>query len=267
MKTSEGTTSIAFGSPGETDADIVVDYEEIRHLAGWPTPPANWQTTWQADMSDTDEWVLDGDAQITHENGVLDVKAETAMVLWPDHTVHEPVMIDFEAKTEDEKARCILFFMAEGLNGEDIFGWGRQGEYGDYAYEETMELYSVGMMRQGAGTGSNLREMGGIIPDNFKILLEPRNELSEDQKEQWAQAFRDFQPYTIRSATADGYEVGEWMRYRVIVDNGIVRIFGDDRLLHEYIDKEPLHSGRFGFRNFRPGTSMQIRNLRVAKPQ
>ncbi|MFO7947533.1 MAG: DUF4962 domain-containing protein, partial [Armatimonadota bacterium] len=160
VNTSQGTTTIAFGSPGEAYADIVLDYEEIRHLAGWPAPPANWETTWEADVSATDGWVLDGEAQITHDGGVLDVKAETAMVLWPDYGVREPVMIDFEAKTEDAKARCILFFMAEGLNGEDIFGWERQGEYGDYAYEETMELYSVGMMREGAGTGSNLREMG-----------------------------------------------------------------------------------------------------------
>ncbi len=264
ITTPQGRRTICFGPPGERESDITVDYERVRGLGGEATPPEGWEQTWQADLSNTEGWKLDGEGSVEHlADGVLKINTETPTVYWADETFEAPLLIDFEARTKDAKCRAILFFMAEGMGGEDIFGWERTGDYGDYAYTEKMRLYTVGMLREGCGTETNFRFLGGILPEHLQILKTPRDELPDEQKQAYAQAVQDFQPATIPSTACDGYELGEWMRYQVLVDGHLVRVWGNGRLLHEVTDPEPLGRGRIGFRNFGRGTGLEVRKLSV----
>jgi hypothetical protein len=264
--TPQGRRTIRFGRPGEAEADITVDYERVRMLAGTQLAPEPGGEAWEADLSDTSGWKLDGEGTVEHlPGGVLRITTETPTVYWADQVVEAPLLIDLEVRTEDPGCRAILFFMAEGMNGEDIFAWERTGDYGDYAYTERMELHTVGLMRQGCGTESNFRSLGGKLPEHLRILQTPRDQLTDEQRAAYSQAVRDFQPATIPSTTCDGYELGRWMRYQVLVDGHLIRVWADGRLLHEVIDPDPLTRGRIGFRNFGRGTAIEVRKLSVSR--
>ncbi|MEA3401052.1 MAG: DUF1961 family protein [Armatimonadota bacterium] len=267
IETEAGARTIFFGSPSEQEADIIVDYERTRLLGGDPEPPEPGESLWEPDLSDTSDWVLDGEGSVEHlAGGAVQITTETPTTYWAPEVFEEPVLFDFEARTEDDNARAIFFFMAEGVNGEDIFTWEREGDYGEYAFEERMELYTAGMLREGCGTEANFRRIG-LLTDDLAILRTPREEIPEDRKEEYAEAIRRFQPYSIHDSAVDGYRLGEWMRYQVLVDGGLVRVFADGTLLHEVTYEEPLRRGRIGFRNFGRGSSLQVRGLSASRPQ
>ena len=266
VETSRGTRTIRFGTRTE-EADIIVDYERIRKLAGDPVPPEG-EVIWQPDLTDTSGWKWDGEGSAEHlDGGVLRANNGGRTVYWADEVFEAPVLFDYEVRTTDEKCRAILFFMAEGVGGEDIFSWQRPAaDYGDYAYANTMRLYTVGMMREGCGTENNFRFLGGELPERFQILRTPPAELTDEQKPLYKQAFADFQPYSIPSTAMDGYVLGDCQRYQVLVDGGLIRVWADGRLLHEVTDPNPLTRGRIGLRNFMADTAIEIRNLRVLRP-
>lgn len=240
-----------------------MDREGIPHDAG---PPEAGETLYQPDLSDTTGWVLDGQGKVEHlPGGVLRVTTETPTVYWAPPTLEEPLVIDFEARTQDEGCRAIFFFMADGIHGEDIFSWERAGDYGDYAYDNGMELYTFGMLREGCGTETNFRRIG-TLPDELAILRIPAPELPAERREEYREAVARFQPYSIHDRAMDGYRLGEWMRYQVLVDGGLVRVFADGRPLLEVTYDRPLRRGKLGLRNFGRGSAIEIRNLRVSRP-
>ncbi|MFO8080291.1 MAG: DUF4962 domain-containing protein, partial [Armatimonadota bacterium] len=103
VETEAGRRTILFGSPDEGDAEVVVDFERIRMLAGPQTPPEAGETLWEADLSDTAGWVLDGEGAFeTLEGGVLKINTDVRTTLWAPETFAEPVLFDFEARTDDE---------------------------------------------------------------------------------------------------------------------------------------------------------------------
>jgi len=266
VHTDAGRRTIYFGAPGEQEADIIVDYERTRLLGGDPEPPEAGETLWEPDLSDTGDWVLDGEGSVEHlDGGVLKVNTEMPTTYWAPESFEEPVLIDFEARTDDDNCRAIFFFMAEGANGEDIFTWERAGDYGEYAFEEKMELYTAGMLREGCGTEANFRRIG-MLNDDLDILRTPREEIPDERLDEYREAIQRFQPYSIHDSAMDGYVLGEWARYQVLVDGGLVRVFMDGRLLHEVTYHEPLTSGKLGLRNFGRGSSVQVRNLKVSRP-
>ncbi len=266
VTTDAGRRTVFFGAPGEQEADIIVDWERTRLLGGDPQPPQAGETIWEADLSDTGEWVLDGQGTVEHlDGGVLKVTTETPTVYWAPPTLEEPVLIDFEARTDDANCRAIFFFMAEGIGGEDIFSWQRVGDYGEYAYEKGMELYTFGMVREGCGTEANFRRIG-TLPEDLAILRTPLAELPEERREEYRDAVARFQPYSIHDSAMDGYRLGEWMRYQTLVDGGLVRVFADGKLLLEVTCEQPLRGGKMGLRNFGRGSAIQVRNLRVSRP-
>jgi hypothetical protein len=266
VETEEGRRTIFFGPQGEVDADIVVDYERISVLSGPPILPPGW-VLWEADLSDLQRWVIDGEGSIdTLTGGVMKIDNEVRSTCWAPVSVQEPVLFDFEARTDDEMTRAIFFFMAEGPEGEDIFDWERpNADYGDYAYTGKMELYTAGMLRQGCGTEANFRRIGQL-PEELAIMRTPRAQITDEQLDDYRQAYRRFQPATIHDSAMDGYERGTWARYQVLVDGGLVRVRIDGRPLMQVSYEDPLTSGRFGFRNFRKGTSILVRDLRVMRP-
>ena len=266
VTTDAGRRTIFFGAPGEQEADIIVDWERTRLLGGDAEPPQAGETIWEAELSDTGDWVLDGQGTVEHlDGGVLKVTTEMPTVYWAPPTLEEPVLIDFEARTDDADCRAILFLMADGIGGEDIFSWQRVGDYGEYAYDQGMELYTFGMVREACGTEANFRRIG-TLPEDLAILRTSLAELPEERREEYRDAVARFQPYSIHDSAMDGYRLGEWMRYQALVDGGLVRVFADGKLLLEVTYRQPLPRGKLGLRNFRPGSAIMIRNLRVSRP-
>lgn len=269
IESARGRRTIRFGpvSEVESGADVVVDVERMRLVAGdSPQPPAG-RVVWEADLTDTAGWRFDGDGTAEHAaNGVLRINNGVRTVYWADAVFESPVLFDFEARTTDALCRAILFFMAQGVDGEDILGWERAGDYGEYAYAGTMELYTVGLLREGCGTESNFRFLGGELPERLQVLKRPASGLTDEEKSPYRQAVREFQPYSIPSTTMDNCELGAWCRYRVLVDGKLIRVWCDGRLVHEVLDATPLKRGRLGFRNFRGGTSIEVRALSALRP-
>lgn len=240
-----------------------MDRDATRHSA---EAPEAGETIYAPDLNDTTGWVLDGQGTVEHlPGGVLRVTTETPTVYWAPPTLEEPLVIDFEARTQDQGCRAIFFFMAEGINGEDIFSWERAGDYGDYAYDNGMELYTFGMLREGCGTETNFRRIG-TLPDELAILRIPAPELPAERHDEYREAVARFQPYSIHDRAMDGYRLGEWMRYQVLVDGGLVRVFADGTPLLEVTYDQPLRRGKLGLRNFGRGSAIEIRNLRVSRP-
>ena len=262
-----GAGRIVKSGSGPKEVEIIVDHGSVCTSEEQPMPPEG-EVVWQADLSDTSGWRWDGEGAAEHlDGGVLRIVNTKASVYWADGVFQSPVLFDMQLRTGDEKCRAILFFMAEGMGGEDIFGWQRPAAfYGDYAYENTMRLYTVGLVREGCGTENNFRFLGGVLPEHLQILRVPPAELTDEQKPLYRQAFADFQPYSIPSTAADGYVLGQWQRVQVLVAGGLVRVWADGKLLHEVTDPQPLTSGRLGFRNFAAGTAIEVRDLRAIRP-
>lgn len=243
-------------------------------MAGWLLlaliGAADSAPVFEADFGQRDGWRLDGRAEVTvTEDGALRLVAQSAMVYWAPPRLETPFELRFEARTDEAKCRAILFFLADGVDGRDLGEWERRGDYGEYAYDETMALYSVGLLRDATGTPSNLRRLGGELPERFQILRQKPNQLDEAGRQAWKQAFDDFQPYSIRSDAPDGTRLGVWHRHRIRAEGGRIRVWLDDRLVHDFTETQAprLTRGRFGFRNFGAGTALLVRGLAVYRTE
>ena len=228
--------------------------------------PPKGGVIWNCNLNDISDWKSDGKVSFEHlDNGVLRIFNESLSVYWVGEVFEAPVIFDFDVRTRDKNTRAILFFMAEGVNSEDVFSWARpEGDYGDYAFYGRMQLYTVGMMR-GLDTKNNFRILHSKLPEHLQILKTPPSELVEEQKTIYAKAMEEFQPFSIQSSSNDDYVLGEWQHYQISVDSSSIRVWVDGKLLHDVIDNSLRKQGRIGFRNFRPNTAIELRNLQAVR--
>jgi len=117
------------------------------------------------------QWSLDGpaDVSVTPEGKLsietkkVDIAGKPARcsVLWHKQPIWGDLRIEFDAKAE-HKSRCLFLFAARSTDKDrSIFNWKRpRADYGDYAYERRLELYSMGILRSDQKT-LNLRHLGG----------------------------------------------------------------------------------------------------------
>jgi Domain of unknown function (DUF1961) len=230
--------------------------------------PPKGEIIWNNNLNDISDWMSDGKVSFEHlDSGVLRIFNESLSVYWVGEVFEAPVILDFDVRTQDENTRAILFFMAEGVNGEDVFSWARpEGDYGDYAFYGRMQLYTVGMMREGLDSTNNFRILHSKLPGHLQILKTPYSELAEEQKTIYAKAMEEFQPFSIKSSSNDDYVRGEWQHYQIFVDSSRIRVWAEGKLLHDVIDNSLRKQGRIGFRNFRPNTAIEVRNLQAIRP-
>ncbi|MCQ2520540.1 MAG: YesU family protein [Lachnospiraceae bacterium] len=93
-----------------------------------------------ASEKDIEGFVLEGKANISFEQGVM--RLENAMaaengqkanyVLWCPENFPENVIITWEFKPVREPGLAIMFFAAQGINGEDLFDKNLQPRTGEY---------------------------------------------------------------------------------------------------------------------------------------
>ena len=219
------------------------------------------------DPADLADWRMDGAGEVTATDRVVDYACGGPATWWAPCRLEGSYELRFDALTESERCRAILFFQADGSDGRDLFEWSRAGDYGDYAYDETMWLYTMGLLRHGVNTPANLRRLGGPLPERFHILRRSPPTLTPAEKQQYRTAFEAFQPYSIKAEADDRTTLGQWSRYRVRVVGTRLQVWVDDRLLVDYTDEaEPaLTRGRFGFRNFGKGSTLRLRDVSVLR--
>ncbi len=122
-----------------------------------PASLSNWSLDGLADVSVTPE----GKLRIKTEKREVRGQITRCSVLWCKQPVWGDLRIEFDCKAEP-KSRCLFFFSARTTEADrSVFAWPRpRAEYGDYAYEPRIELYSMGILRSDQ-TELNLRHLGG----------------------------------------------------------------------------------------------------------
>jgi hypothetical protein len=159
-------------------------------------------------------------------------------------------------------SRCIFFFNARPLQGHrSIFEWERPlAMYLDYAGEERMELYTLGMLRYDQEE-ENLRAVGGELATWLKEMEAlPRGPERKRRND-------IFQSRTIFHAFPRAAENADRMaRHVLTVEGARLTLEVDGRRVFDVVDAarvaNPWQGGYFGFRNFKP-TKAWYDNLRV----
>ncbi|MBQ7920035.1 MAG: DUF1961 family protein [Lachnospiraceae bacterium] len=200
-------------------------------------------------------FVLEGSAKISFEEGKM--RLENAMdaangqkanyVLWCPEDFPSDVFIEWDFRPLREPGLCILFFAAQGINGESIFDESltkRTGEYTQYHHGE-INAFHVSYFRrkepdERAFHTCNLRKSYG-----FHLVAQGADPIPEveDAKEM--------------------YHIGVWKKGNVIkfyVNELEVFSFEDDG--ETYGDL--LEGGKIGFRQLAPLVA-EYSNLRVYK--
>ena len=159
-----------------------------------------WQLVIQEDFASAEclkQWSLDGvaDVSVTDDGKLriqtldkeIDGQRSRYSVLWHRTPVWGDVRYELDAKAE-AKSRCLFFFCARSTaENKSVFAWKRPvARYGDYAYENRIELYTMGILRSDQ-TGLNLRHLGGDIdPEWLEVMpynpfRDPERFLTPDQ--------------------------------------------------------------------------------------
>jgi len=239
-----------------------------------PGPGKNaWELVVSEDFSGPDAikgWVLDGPGQASVTDGQLLVETQRAevdgqkascSVFWRPTPVWGDLRFEFDARAE-MKNRCIFFFNAQPLKGcKSIFEWKRPlARYMDYAGEERMQLYTLGMLRYDQDA-ENLRVVGGPLA---RFLKEMEKAPRGPERKRLNQAF---QKKTIFQSHPSVAKDPEKMAHFVLTAVGArLTLEVDGRQIFDVVDEQraanPLKGGFFGFRNFRP-TKAWYDNLKV----
>lgn len=96
-----------------------------------------------AQQKDIENFILEGQADISFNDGAMRMKNALAnelgqkanYVLWCNETFPENIEVTWDFKPLSDNGLCILFFAAEGREGEDLFDKAltpRTGEYPQY---------------------------------------------------------------------------------------------------------------------------------------
>ena len=214
-----------------------------------------------------DHWFLEGTgkASIT-KDGMLCVETKTPTVIWIKTKFPGDVRIDFDAKTDDAKARAILMFLAESTKQDTIFDWERKGDYCEYAFDERIALYTIGMLRGFTKGESNLRKLGGNLkPEWKKLAIRDRDKISKEERKR---INADFQKGSIMSGAMDGCDLGKVHHITCVKKGSRIRYSVDGKLVHDVADDgsfggTPVENGWIGFRNFGKGTKVFYDNVVV----
>lgn len=206
-----------------------------------------------ADISDIEDFCLEGNAKITFPNGCMRLENEISQefgqkanyVLWCQQDFPEDVYIEWDFKPVKEPGLCILFFAAKGKNGKDIFDDSlskRTGEYIQYHHGD-IDAFHVSYYRrkeadERAFHTCNLRKSYG-----FHLVAQGGDPIPD------ADEVKDF------------YKIG------VLKYQNIVKFYINDLEIFSFEDDGKsygaiLNGGKIGFRQLAPLVA-EYANLRV----
>jgi hypothetical protein len=207
-----------------------------------PAPASQYRTNFDNQALDMDDiWRLEGTGTATIEDGHLVLQEDSGgvgVVLWTQADWPADVEFSFDLSFGNNRGIGVFFFAARGTQGEDLFDTPtpRTGEYEEYIRGE-IDAYSLSMHRyfpDGKNNpGSNLRRNAG-----FNLL-------------------QTATPDPVLEANRD---------YHVVVrkEGGAIRVEVDGEVTHDYVDEDPLGSGKIGFRlRGNQSCRMSIDNLAI----
>ena len=204
----------------------------------------------EADMK---EFVLEGQAKLSFENGVLrmenaisaDAGQKANYVLWLNRDLPSDVEIDWDFKPVREPGLAIMFFGAKGKNGEDIFDERLQKRTGEYPlyHHGDINAFHVSYFRrkepdERAFHTCNLRKSYG-----FYLVAQGADPIPD------AEGCTDF------------YHMS------VIKKAGVIRFLINDLQIFEFTDDNPeygapIEGGKIGFRQLAPMIG-EYRDLKI----
>lgn len=216
---------------------------------------------WKLDGVATPSITADGRLLIATQTKEIGGKPARCSVLWYSQPFDGDLRFEFDGKA-DPKSRCIFFFNARPLKHKSIFDWQRpRADYGNYAWDERIELYTLGMLRSDQER-VNLRYLGGPLASYWRQLdTLPRRDPKRKKIN------REFQEKTIPVDYASPFADAEKTYHFDLraVGNRLTLLI-DGKQMFDLIDKHrakrPLRGGCFGFRNFKP-TRAWYDNVRV----
>lgn len=202
---------------------------------------------------DIRNFILEGKADISFENNSMCLKnsldnnlgQKANYVLWCPKTFTENIKITWEFRPLSEVGLCILFFAAEGRNGEDLFDSalaGRTGEYSQY-HSGDMNAFHISYYRRKEQEERvfhtcNLRKSHG-----FHLVAQGADPLP---------SAGDAVDFYRLSVTKFKNEI------QFMMNNLCIFTFKDDGITYGL----PLTKGKIGFRQLAPLVA-EYRNLKV----
>ena len=234
----------------------------------------SWQLVFSEDFSSPralKAWKLDGVAKVsvTPEGQLLietqkkDVGGRLARcsVLWYSKPFQGDLRFEFDGRAEP-RSRCIFFFNAAPTRHKSLFDWQRpRADYGNYAWDERIELYTLGILRSDQ-TRVNLRYLGGPLASYWRQLETlPRKDPKRKKINQ------EFQEKTILCDYPSPFSAAnKTYHFDLRIEGNRLTFFVDGKQMFALVDraraKRVRRGGYFGFRNFRP-TRAWYDNVRV----
>ena len=206
---------------------------------------------------DISRWHLEGNGELKlTEEGFFQINTfrisgtQKATNVWladlilPDHFEIE---IDFMSRSEN--GNTMIIFNAQPFELNDLFDDPRiDAVYSDLASKRKMQAYTVGFHRAAYNNPSNLRKIGGKVPEYWGDAPYP------------TPAWQEMDSITILSSKTEPLtpaEKGKIHHFKLQKNGNHIKFWVNDKLVHDYTDRlqypycdQVLMNGRIGFRNF-----------------
>ena len=208
------------------------------------------QLLYENDFSNPDllnDWIMEGPGKIKVRQGWMHMYSpdeEFHHVFWCPRDFPDRIIVEWEAQNmKPEAGLCILFFAAQGINGEDLFDPSLPHRDGDFRWyiKDTLRNYHISYY---ANTP--------VKPDRSTAHLRKNN--------QFQLVYSGHEG--IPTASTDIH------RLKLIKDGPVIRFFVDDKLVIDWVDSpendpRPYYeSGKIGFRQMQ-WTHFRYRNFKV----
>lgn len=119
------------------------------------------------DFSDgLENWMTEGKVKAIIIAGKLQFESTDTEIenpkgnIWWRVNVKSPYILEFDYKSVTDFGLSMIFWNAEGLNGDDVFSWKRTGKYTEYV-SDRLRAYHVSFHRFGSNL-SNVRKAPGF---------------------------------------------------------------------------------------------------------
>lgn len=212
-----------------------------------------------ASEQDIKDFVMEGDASVTFENGKMRMKNNldaslgqaSNFVFWCNQKFPDSIAVEWEFRPIEEPGLAIMFFSANGQNGKDLFDPSlakRTGQYKQY-HSSDIDAFHVSYYRHSEESERGFRLCNLRKSAGFHMVAQGADPLApvEDVK----------QPYKIR--IIKDKEIVQFFLYDPVTDTEVKAFeFVDDGTTYGDL----LEGGYIGFRQKSPLVA-EYSNLKV----
>ncbi len=160
--------------------------------------------------SNLSNWLTEGKIIAKIVNGKLLVESYDLEIdnpkgnIWWKEEFSTPFVLEFEFQSLSNEGLAMVFWNANGINGNDIFSWERTGKYEEYV-NSNLRAYHLSFHRFGSGI-SNIRKAPG-----FHLVSSAKDPIGVNDRKK----------HLIQIVSAEERQ----------------KIYFDHKLVHDFIDK------------------------------